>query len=278
MSLISNLRHQGSTIEGINLFWDKNKSFDISVGAEPQGSGIAPLRSTLLQFESRIKQTLRRSIVQTSEVGFDLRLENLRNLTCMQGYFQSYYYFDQLISSRNLNSSDFLSQRLSKQSLHIAKYIDQTNPIILHVRAGDYLTLSDSIGVLAHEYFANVIKFFPWIRDRKILLFTDDPSYAKSVLDGLTIEYKFFEESLRIHPMELISVMSGANDFVISNSTFSWWAAKLSRQRGQIIAPVQWFKTRNQPSKLIPPHWSRIQSSFLVSKNRAEDTESFRLH
>jgi hypothetical protein len=272
LSLISNLRHQGSTIEGINLFWDTNKSFNTSIGVEPQGSGIAPLRSTLLQIESRIQQTLRRSIVQTSEVGFDSRLENSRNLTCMQGYFQSYFYFDQLISSRILNSNNFLSQKLSKQSLHIANYIDQNNPIILHVRAGDYLTLSDSIGVLAHEYFANVIKFFPWIRDREILLFTDDPSYAKFVLDGLSIEYKFFEESLGIHPMELISVMSGANDFVISNSTFSWWAAKLSKQRGQIIAPEQWFKARNQPLKLIPHHWSRIQSSFLESTDSAGDT------
>lgn len=267
------MRHQGSTIEGINLFWDAEKSFTISVGAEPQGSRIVPLRSTLLQIESRIQQTLRRSVVQTSEVGFDLRLENLRNLTRIQGYFQSHYYFDQLISSRIFNSSNFLSQKLTKQSLHIAKYIEQNNPIILHVRAGDYLALSDSIGVLTHEYFAHVIKSFPWIRDRKILLFTDDPSYAKSVLDGLNIDYKFFEESLNIHPMELISVMSGANDFVISNSTFSWWAAKLSKQRGQIIAPEQWFKARNQPLKLIPPNWSLIQSSFLVSKDRAGDTE-----
>lgn len=273
MSLVSNLRHKGSTIEGINLFWDTDKSFSISVGAEPKGSGTIPSRSTLPQIESRIQQTFHRSIVQTSEVGFDSRLENLRNLTCIQGYFQSYYYFDELISSRVINRSNFLSQKLSKQSLHIAEYIDQHNPIILHVRAGDYLTLSDSIGVLANEYFASVIKFFPWIRDRKILLFTDDPSYAKSVLDGLTIEYKFFEESLDIHPMELISVMSGANDFVISNSTFSWWAAKLSKQRGQIIAPEQWFKARNQPLKLIPPNWSRIQSSFLLRKEGLAESE-----
>ena len=261
------MRHQGSTIEGINLFWTTNKSLNFSVSAEPQGSGIVLLRSRLPQIESRIQQTLRRSIIQTSEVGFDSRLENLQNLTRMQGYFQSYYYFDQLISSRILSRSDFLSQKLSKQALHIAKYIDQNNPIILHVRAGDYLALSDSIGVLTHEYFANVTKFYPWIRNRKILLFTDDPSYARAVLNGLNIDYKFFEESLYIHPIELISVMSGGNDFVISNSTFSWWAAKLSKQKGQIIAPEQWFKARNQPLKLIPQNWSLIQSSFLVRKD-----------
>jgi hypothetical protein len=257
------LRHQGSTVEQIKLFSDLHRGCTISIGAEPLGSGILPLSSRQFKIESRIGQTLRRSIVQTSQVGFDLRLESFQNLTRMQGYFQSYIYFDQLISSRNLNSSDFLSQKLSEKALHIAEYIEQNNPLVLHVRAGDYLTLSDSIGVLAHEYFATVVKFFPWIRDRKILLFTDDPSYAESVLDGLPIEYKFFEESLNIHPMELISVMSTANDFVISNSTFSWWAAKLSKQRGQIIAPEPWFKARNQPLKLIPPNWSPIQSIFL---------------
>jgi len=191
----------------------------------------------------------------------------------MQGYFQSNYYFDHLISSRILSNRDFLSRKLSEQSLDIAQYIDQNNPLILHVRAGDYLTLSDSIGVLTHEYFASAVKLFPWIRDRKILLFTDDPSYAEYVLEGLPIEYKFFEESLNIHPMELISVMSGANDFVISNSTFSWWAAKLSKQQGQIIAPKQWFKARNQPLKLFPPNWNQIQSSFLESADKAGDIE-----
>jgi hypothetical protein len=245
----------------------------ITVDASPQGSRISSLNSRRFKIESRIQQTLRRSLVQTSQVGFDLRLESLQNLNQMQGYFQSYYYFDQLIASKILYNSDFLSQKLSEQSLRLAKYIDQNNPIILHVRAGDYLTLSDSIGVLTHEYFATVVKFFPWIRDRKILLFTDDPSYAESVLDGLPIEYKFFEESLNIHPMELISVMSGANDFVISNSTFSWWAARLSKQRGQIIAPKQWFKARNQPLNLFPPNWNLIQSNFLEGTDSKGDIE-----
>jgi hypothetical protein len=274
--LVSNLRHQGSTIEGINLFSGTIKNCNISVGAELQGSGILPLHSRRIQIESRMQQALRRSIVQTTEVGFDLRLESLQRLTGMQGYFQSYYYFDQLVTSRILSSRDFLSQKLSKQSLEIAKYIDRNNPLILHVRAGDYLALSDSIGVLTHEYFSSVLKNFPWMRDRKILLFTDDPSYAKSVLEGLPIEYKFFEESLNIHPMELISVMSGANDFVISNSTFSWWAARLSNQTGRIIAPKQWFKARNQPLKLFPPNWNLVQSNFLEKADKAGDTRSLR--
>lgn len=272
-SLVSNLRHHGSTVEQINLFSSLDRVGAISVGAEPQGSGILSLNSRRFRIESRLQQSLHRSIVQTSHVGFDSRLERLQNLTLIQGYFQSYYYFDQLISSRILDNSDFLSQKLSEQSLLIAKYIDQNNPVILHVRAGDYLTLSDSIGVLSHEYFAKVLKIYPWIRDRKILLFTDDPPYAESVLEGLPIKYKFFMESLNIHPMELISVMSGANDFVISNSTFSWWAARLSKQRGQIIAPEQWFKARHQPLKLIPPNWGQVQSSFLESTDREGGTE-----
>jgi hypothetical protein len=272
-SLVSSLRHQGSTVEGINLFSGTNTSCRISVGSEVQGSGILPLSSRRFQIESRIQETLRRSIVQTSQVGFDSRLESLQNLTQMQGYFQTTYYFDKLISSGILNERDFQSQKLSEESLLMAHYIDQNNPIILHVRAGDYITLSDSIGVLTQEYFANVVNSFPWMRERKILLFTDDPFYAEFVLKGFPIGYKFFGESLKIQPIELISIMSRANDFIISNSTFSWWGAKLSKQKGQIIAPKQWFKARNQPLRLFPPNWNLVQSSFLESTGKVRDTE-----
>ena len=58
--------------------------------------------------------------------------------------------------------------------------------------------------------------------------------------------------------------MSLCNDFIIANSTYSWWGAWLSSNKNKkVIAPVQWFGktgyTKDHDIKdLIPETWTRI--------------------
>jgi hypothetical protein len=54
--------------------------------------------------------------------------------------------------------------------------------------------------------------------------------------------------------------MSKANYLVIGNSTFSWWAAYLNENQTNIVAPRKWFKGREDPSELMPPHWKLTES------------------
>jgi hypothetical protein len=261
--LVSKVRHNGSTIENLKLFSEVRHKVNLALGNMPQGAEISELHSKFFRANRKLQQGLHQTLIQTSQVGFDERLEKFRNLKQVQGYFQSHHYFDEIVFSNIIKHQDFMSENLSQNSLMIKNYIEENNPVVLHIRAGDYLALSDSIGVLSGGYFATALKAYPLFKDRKFLLFTDDLSYAKSVLAEIPIEFKFFHESTNVHPLENISVMSFASDFIISNSTFSWWGAKLSGNKGNVIAPSQWFKARTQPLKLIPQNWNQIQSSFL---------------
>jgi len=48
--------------------------------------------------------------------------------------------------------------------------------------------------------------------------------------------------------------------YVIANSTFSWWAAYLSRNlNSSVVSPDPWFTGIPEPTYLIPKGWKRIQ-------------------
>ena len=54
-------------------------------------------------------------------------------------------------------------------------------------------------------------------------------------------------------------LMSMCSDFIIANSSFSWWGAWLAN-RGTVIAPKKWFGVNlNHDTKdLIPDKWEVI--------------------
>ena len=55
-------------------------------------------------------------------------------------------------------------------------------------------------------------------------------------------------------------MMSQCNDFIIANSSFSWWGAWLAN-KGRVIAPKQWFGPNNahlNTKDLYPDHWEVI--------------------
>ncbi len=59
---------------------------------------------------------------------------------------------------------------------------------------------------------------------------------------------------------EDLRLMQNCQNFIIANSTFSWWGAWLATNPKKIvIAPKQWFKVNNENSKdLIPENWIRL--------------------
>ena len=62
----------------------------------------------------------------------------------------------------------------------------------------------------------------------KIFIFADDITKAKEMFLGE--EFYFVEDK---SPCEQIAIMSSCDDFVISNSTFSWWGAFLGKKKKQ---------------------------------------------
>jgi hypothetical protein len=204
-------------------------------------------------------------------VGYDKSLEASIPGDYIVGYFQTHVYLDEL---RLVNKMPQLS--LAEKSTWFRdrlQEMEETNPTVLHVRRGDYLLdKNNSIGVLSVEYFLNSLRvlesrFENQTRGKPIWIFSDQPSVVKKEFNGIP-EFesaKFIETPPGSDPAETLILMSSASSIVISNSTFSWWSAALSRG-AKVVAPSKWFKRSEDPQDLIPANWLRAESSWLEKR------------
>ena len=96
--------------------------------------------------------------------------------------------------------------------------------------------------------------------DREVIVFSDDPAWCQE--QELFSDDRFMISENDDNRVDLC-LMSLCSDFIIANSTFSWWGAWLSaNKKKKVIAPQQWFGigyTKDHNTKdIIPDGWTRI--------------------
>ena len=78
------------------------------------------------------------------------------------------------------------------------------------------------------------------IKNPQYIVFSDDIEWCRT---NMKFPTGTLYESGKDPIWEKIRLMYSCKNFIISNSTFSWWAQFLSRERNKIvIAPKQWNK------------------------------------
>lgn len=203
-------------------------------------------------FAARFNTSLQRGTFVSKEIGFDVLLENTRSIKKIKGYFQSWRYVQPFKNKFNLFVNTGWTNQMSLKAA-----ID--NPIIMHIRRGDYLKGNESIGVLSINYFKNALVSLSKMGiSGRVWVFTDSPELMDSFfLDEINAE--LISTPSIVTPAEILSVMSLGRATIISNSTFSWWAAYLN-QNGVVIAPDKWFQFQQDPKDLCPENWIRVKS------------------
>lgn len=228
--LNAGVRRQISTIRG-----------KINEPAEPTRSGI------LLAYQS-------------TETGFDPRLEHVPPGTYVEGYFQSYRYFSYL-QNRGLSPQFFLREP-SEWFQETLLRLQQERPIVVHVRRGDYKG-HPSIGLLKQDYYSNAIRAAKdCAPDARVWVFSDEPEEVReSSFLGKARNQVWLESPQGTSPAEVMLLMSMGSVNVISNSTFSWWGAMIGPEK-RVLFPSPWFKLGMEPRDLIPGKWMRVRSSW----------------
>jgi hypothetical protein len=171
------------------------------------------------------------------------------------GYFQSFKYLskitlDKMSALRVLEPSrdfhDYLGRLQDKRIL------------VVHVRLGDYMN-EPKIGTLSQEYYQRALQEIDLTKIDQILVFSDSPELIKGYLPKeLSTNFEIVPKTFT--SAETLMLMKTGSDFIISNSTFSWWGAMLSQNRNKrVIAPTPWFVAQDEPKDLLPSSWIKVR-------------------
>lgn len=101
--------------------------------------------------------------------------------------------------------------------------------ILIHCRNYAQQYLEMGFNNMSRNYYMEALKHFP---DRKVVVITDDLQKAK---DTIKEDFEYVSST----PIDDFYLMTKAEYLIGSNSSFSWWAAWLSKAKA--VFPAIWF-------------------------------------
>jgi hypothetical protein len=113
------------------------------------------------------------------------------------------------------------------------KGFKKQNITAIHVRRGDYLSYVNHHPTVSLEYIVSCAKQIP---SEKYIIASDDIDWCKKKIQ-LDTECQFVENN----DWETLWILSMCKNFILSNSTFSWWSAYLANTDGVVFIPSSWF-------------------------------------
>lgn len=196
---------------------------------------------------------------------YDSAIQSTLPGTYLLGYFQSDKYFnlvgDSLIAALWESNSDSANYHEWEQNLRLSK-----RSIGLHLRRGDYLHPSSVKfhGVPSAHYYREAVRRLRLSGfDGEIFLFSDDPMGAREYFrdsDAIVIPNIGFRNSL-----EVMKLLALTGSMVLSNSSFSWWAAALNSSNKLIYAPYPWHVNLDMiGTDVYRNDWNRLDSSSAI--------------
>jgi glycosyltransferase involved in cell wall biosynthesis len=188
-----------------------------------------------------------------SGIGFDANYERRRNDYCI-GYFQTYRYLEYPEVRKTIRQLTLRnpSEAFTKNHAELVNL----NFLVVHVRLGDYRS-ERNFGIPSKKYFHDSI-YSLWDKNSFscISLFSNELDAAVDYIPNNLREYLWTPSEDLTSTAETLELMRYGSAYVLSNSSFGWWAAALSYvDVPVVIYPTPWFQKKTDPIDLIPKEW-----------------------
>jgi hypothetical protein len=132
---------------------------------------------------------------------------------------------------------------VSKESMSLFQKFDGQNTVSVHIRRGDYALEENKLlgSVCTPAYYQNAIShILANVTSPVFIVFSEDLEWVRANIK--IPEPCFYIDSLNKPASHDMQFMSLCKHNIISNSSYSWWAAWLNKNPGKIIiAPDKWW-------------------------------------
>lgn len=176
-------------------------------------------------------------------------LRNLKSDVILVGYFQDHHV-----------ANPVLVDVLTKIGAETNNF---NEACAVHVRRGDYLN-NPQIGTLSDSYFVNCTRImFEEFGVSRFVIFSDSPDMLTEQVKSVS-KYGnvVFAESQKSALQTLLS-LSSFQFIIMSNSSFSWWAANIGSKKSKVICPSEWFKLLDDPFGIKNISWIEQESIWI---------------
>ena len=152
------------------------------------------------------------------------------------GYYVSEKYFKDIRDS-------ILSEVVLKNPSELfltwkAKIQSAKNPLMIHARRTDHVA-NKTFTLLDEHYYKKAIQYFD--DDCEIFGFSDAPEWLHGILPNKKITIVSGQGLTECEEMLLMSL---GKNFIIANSTYSWWGAWLSQHKDKKIVVIKkWYRS-----------------------------------
>ena len=200
------------------------------------------------------------------EVGFDMQLLRFARGSIVSGYFQSWKY------SSSIGATHFLKNLTLKSESELFRMLKREmmreDPLVVHIRRGDYINYASTFGLLSISYFDSAMqRYLQEFGQRNVWVFSDDITINLKVPVDWNVS-KYVTSLNGLSPAETLKLMSLGSSIITSNSSFSWWSAFLMQVRDSnsiVIYPEPWSIQQPASLELIPDGWFSHDSEWDVS-------------
>lgn len=172
------------------------------------------------------------------------------------GYYQSSKNFKNY--SENIKNLFLPTEEFKQKLMTLYPLIFEKNSVSIHIRRGDYLTVSDILPVIGKSYIDKSLKSIG--KYTHLFIFTNDKVWAEKNLD-----YDKCTIVSDLNDYEDLWAISLCNHNIMSNSSFSWWGTYLNKNKNKkVYIPSIWFGPKGEQNykDIYETNWNVINTKF----------------
>lgn len=154
------------------------------------------------------------------------------------GYFQSEKYFED-IKDEIIEDFQVITKPTFEEQALLDLIVGSKDSIAVSMRVGEDYENSKVFNVCTKSYYNKALKTLKKVYpDSTVFIFSDDIQKVKK-------EYDFGDNIVYVegfNDYQNLRLLYNCDNFIISNSSFSWWGSYLSKNEKKIIiAPSRWY-------------------------------------